>query len=107
MKREDVIGRVRGLTLERLDAWVERGWVLPLCGEGGADFEEIDVARIALIRQLRDELEVNSEAMPIVLSLMDQVYSLRRDLRCYVEAVEEQPGAVRETIIARIRTRLR
>lgn len=105
LRREDIVGRVRGLTVERLDAWIERGWVVPLGGGTEAAFEEIDVARAELIRQLRDELEVNREAIPIVLSLIDQVYSLRRELRCIAGAVEEQPEKVREEIIAQIRVR--
>jgi chaperone modulatory protein CbpM len=39
------------------------------------------VARARLIVELRDTAEVNDAAMPVVLSLLDQLYDLRRQLR--------------------------
>jgi chaperone modulatory protein CbpM len=36
---------------------------------------------VRLIRELRDELAVNEEALPVVLSLLDQLYALRRRVR--------------------------
>lgn len=103
LKRQEVIARVQGVTTRRLDAWIERGWVSPARDEHDLAFDEIDVARIDLVRQLRDELEIDRESMPVLLSLMDQVYSLRRELRCMLKAVEDQPSEVRETIIARVK----
>ena len=41
--------------------------------------------------------------MPLVLSLLDQVYTLRGQLRAIAHAVEGQPEAVRAAIIAAIR----
>ncbi len=103
LKRQEVIARVHGVTARRLDAWIERGWVEPARDEQDLAFDDIDVARVDLVRQLRDELEIDRESMPVVLSLLDQVYSLRRELRCMLKAVEDQPSEVRETIIARVK----
>ncbi len=100
---EEVVARVRGLTRERVVAWVERTWVCPASGEQGLVFDDIDIARMALICQLRDELQVDREAIPVVLSLIDQLHGLRRELRALVRAIEAQPGPVREDIIARVR----
>ena len=44
-------------------------------------FHEIDVERVRLILELRDRLAVDETALPVVLSLLDQVYALRRRLR--------------------------
>lgn len=102
-KQQEVIAQVQGLTTERLDAWIARGWVAPARDEHDFAFDEIDVARIDLVRQLRDDLEIDRESMPVVLSLLDQVYSLRRELRCMLKAVGDQPSEIRETIIARVK----
>jgi chaperone modulatory protein CbpM len=40
-----------------------------------------DVERVRLILELRDVMQVNEEALPVVLSLLDQLYALRRRLR--------------------------
>ena len=41
--------------------------------------------------------------MPLVLSLLDQVYTLRGQMRAIAQAVESQPEAVRAAIIAALR----
>ena len=60
--------------------WIEQNWVLPVEEEGEVLFDEVDRARIQLIVELRRDLEVNDEAIPVVLRLLDQVYGLRRTL---------------------------
>jgi chaperone modulatory protein CbpM len=63
-------------------------------------FEEVDVARIRLIVELRS-LELDEEAMPVVLSLLDQLHATRRRMRLLQQAVEEAaPDAVRERLRA-------
>ena len=76
-----LISTVSGLTLDDLELWVGNNWVKAHGNPGSYSFEEIDVARVRLIVDLRDDLEVNLEAMPVVLSLIDQLYDLRRQLR--------------------------
>lgn len=103
LKDEDVVARVPGVTVERLRGWVARGWLAPARGERDYAFEEIDVARIDLIRQLRDDLEIDRETVPVLLSLMDQVYGLRHELRSVMRALGEQPAETRKKIVARFR----
>ena len=82
--------------------WIAEQWVRPESGAQGFVFHEVDVARVRLIRELRYELAIDEEAMPVVLQLLDQVYSLRRRLRALSEALDEQPEAVREAVRARL-----
>ena len=72
-------------------AWVEQHWVLPVEEEGRWVFDEADVARISLIAELRNDLAINDEAMPVVLRLLDQLYSLRAALEEVQEAVQDLP----------------
>ena len=60
--------------------WIAQSWVLPVEEDGELLFDEIDRARIQLIVELRRDLEVNDEAIPVVLRLLDQVYGLRHAL---------------------------
>ena len=60
--------------------WIKQSWVLPVEEDGELMFDEVDRARIQLIVELRRDLEVNDEAIPVVLRLLDQVYGLRRTL---------------------------
>ena len=99
LKEDQVLLRISELSVTRLRGWVERGWVTPARGTQGDEYDEIDIARIDLIRQLRDELSVEPETVPVLLSMMDQVYSLRRELRVVMRAIENQPADVREQIV--------
>jgi chaperone modulatory protein CbpM len=83
--------------------WVARGWV-HVAGASPEEwvFAEIDVARIRLIRELRIDLEVDENALPLVLSLLDQVYDLRRALKAVARALEGQPVEVRAAVVAAI-----
>lgn len=82
-----------------LTAWVERGWVLPEAADSGWVFHEIDVARVRLIHDLRRDMDVAEDTMPLVLSLLDQMYELRGRLRAVLQAVEAQPAEVRQAIL--------
>jgi chaperone modulatory protein CbpM len=85
---EIVVSRCAGLQRHDLERWVANGWVRPEGAAGKFAFQEIDVARVQLIRQLRDELDVNEEALPVVLSLLDQLYDLRRRMRELADALD-------------------
>ena len=86
-----------------LVAWVERGWVLPEQAEGGWVFQEIDVARVRLIHDLRRQMAVSEDSMSLVLSLLDQMYETRGHLQAVLRAVEAQPDDVRAAILAALR----
>jgi chaperone modulatory protein CbpM len=83
--------------------WVERGWVRPESADTGWVFQEIDVARVRLIHDLRRTMGVGEDAVPLVLSLLDQVYSLRGQLRAVIRAAETQPPTVRDALRAALR----
>jgi chaperone modulatory protein CbpM len=82
-----------------LTEWVERGWVLPESADSGWVFHEIDVARVRLIHDLRRDMDVAADTIPLVLSLLDQVYELRGRLRTVLQAVQAQPADVRQAIL--------
>ena len=86
--------------------WVEQRWVLPGEEEGEVLFDEVDRARMQLIVELRRDLEVNDEAIPVVLRLLDQVYALRRtldELREGILGLSEDARAELEASLEQIR----
>jgi chaperone modulatory protein CbpM len=100
---EDVIGLFRDLDATELTIWIESGWVQPERAEGSWVFHEIDIARVRLIYDLRHELETPEDTVPMVLSLLDQVYELRCTLAAVMGAIKDQPpelqAAVRAALI--------
>ena len=92
-----------GLDEAEIQRWVALHWLRPdpvpreAPGETpeGWLFQPVDVARVRLIVELRS-LALDEEAMPVVLSLLDQLHATRRELRLLRQAVEETaPDAVR------------
>ncbi len=97
---ETLVRTVTGLDAAVLERWIEARWVRPERSGGGYVFTEIDVARVHLIVELRDELMIDEEAMPVVLNLLDQVYALRHRLASLAETIDTLPPDLK----ARLRT---
>jgi chaperone modulatory protein CbpM len=95
---DDVLIRYRILERRELLRWVEERWVLPERRAETWVFHEVDVARIELIIEIRRDFAIDDEAMPLVLGLLDQVYSLRRQMRRLCDAVTAQPDDVQTAI---------
>ena len=103
MRLTAVVALFPDLRETELHTWVERGWVRPQGTEPDWIFQEIDVARVRLIRDVRHTMDVAEETMPLVLSLLDQIYTLRGQIRAIARAVETQPDPVREAILTALR----
>lgn len=88
------------VTRDTLENYIAREWVRPVRKEKVYYFEEIDLARIQLIQQLRHDMQVGDEAMDVVLSLLDQMYGLRRHMRRLTDAIERQPRRVQAKIFS-------
>ena len=48
---------------------------------GDKSLSEIDIARARLIHDLKKNIGVNDEAVPLILDLIDQLHGLRRAMR--------------------------
>lgn len=95
-----------GLQPDDVRRWVGNAWVRPLPSAETEIwyFEDIDVARVRLIVELRDALRVDEETIPVVLSLLDQIHDLRRQLVTVQAAISEAaPPDVRDRIVAVLR----
>ena len=98
-----VVARVERLNLRELRLWVRRGWLRPAEGEAGPVFDELDIARIRLLCDLRKEMSLPNDAVPVVLNLIDHLHRTRRELRALAQAVEEQPAEVRHAVVSTLR----
>ncbi len=96
---DDMLSVVEGLTRRELEHWIADGWVLPVRVRNEFQFREIDVARVRLIYEIRYDLQLDVDAVPLVLSLLDQVYGLRRELRQLTTAIDQQPEDIKQAIL--------
>jgi chaperone modulatory protein CbpM len=98
MGEQELVDSIDALNTEVLRHWVGLGWVLPARAGDRTAFDRSDVARVQLICELHLDLRIEESSMPVVLSLLDQLYSTRRSLRGLVSAIEAQPREVRDRI---------
>lgn len=96
----EVVTILETITVHELRGWVQAGWIVPAAGDGGPVFDELDVARVRLVCELRSDLDIPEETVPLVLSLLDQVHGLRREMRSLARAVDAQPENVRTAVRA-------
>jgi chaperone modulatory protein CbpM len=82
--------------------WVSRGWVRPANGDAPWHFADIDIARVRLIRDLRHDMAIGDEALPVVLSLLDQVYALRGQIRRISDALAVLDEPARRALLDRL-----
>jgi chaperone modulatory protein CbpM len=99
---EEVISEIE-VSGDELNIWIEQNWVLPVEEEGRYLFDSTDVARVRLIAELRRDMGVNEEAMPVVLRLLDQVYGLRRALADLTAAIKHLPEDARSQLETELR----
>jgi chaperone modulatory protein CbpM len=106
--RHVLLGQVAGLDPSDLDRWIVNAWVRPVEQIGGHLFREIDVARVRLIVELRDDMQVNEEALPVVLHLLDQLHDTRRRIRDVAEALTlTAPEDVRQRMMRLLASNIR
>lgn len=99
MKRfEELIVELSPLSEEDLHRWIDDAWVRPTLDSNTYFFSDVDVARVRMICDIHYSYSVEEETMPLILSLIDQLYATRRSVRQLTDAVAEQPADVREAI---------
>jgi chaperone modulatory protein CbpM len=75
-----------------LEAWIAEEWLIPGGTASEPDFTDADIARAALIRDLKHDLDVNDPGVGVILSLIDQVHGLRRTLADVLRDMRERGG---------------
>lgn len=99
MNERDVVATVARVELHELRLWIAEGWIRPAQGGDDPTFDDLDVARIRLVCDLRTDMSLPDDAVPVVLSLLDQVHGLRRELRSLTHAVDTLPADVKQAIV--------
>lgn len=95
----DELLRAHGrLTTVHVERWVQRGLLRPAAEGESWTFETVDVARARLLAELSDDMGFDDEAIETVVDLLDQVYTLRRQLQQLGQAISSQPAETRDAI---------
>lgn len=102
MRVDDLVERIAALQLGDLEDWIREELVIPREEAGALLFTDLEYARVRLICTLRYDLEIDAGTLPVVLSLVDQLYATRQKLLSLATAVAAQDKTVQAAIIAAI-----
>jgi chaperone modulatory protein CbpM len=100
MRIDDLVAAVPTLQRGDLDIWIREELVVPRQEAGTLLFGDMECARVRLICMLHYELEIDMDTLPVVLSLVDQLYETRQRLLSLTAAVASQDKNVQTAIIA-------
>jgi chaperone modulatory protein CbpM len=100
MAIDDLLATISTLQRQDLERWISDELVAPQQDAGSLLFSDMECARIRLICTLTYELDIDSGTLPMVLSLLDQLYDTRRRLLSLTRAVAAQDKTVQVAIIA-------
>ena len=100
MRVDDLVAAISALQRSDLETWIREEMVTPRQEAGTLLFTDMECARVRLICTLHYELEIDAGALPVMLSLVDQLYDTRQRLLSLTAAVKVQDKNVQAAIIA-------
>jgi len=104
MRIDDLVAEISPLQRHDLEAWIREEFIVPRQEEGTPLFTDMECARVRLICTLHYELEIDADALAVVLSLVDQLYDARQRLLSLTAAVATQDKDVQTAIISALRS---
>jgi len=104
IRLEELLAMIEGLDPDDLDRWIGDALVTPQHEAGEVVFADPDRARVQLLCTLRYTLEIEEDTLPVVLSLIDQLYATRAQLRALAAAVAAQEVVVQQGIMSALTT---
>lgn len=94
----EAIELIEDLDDARLVTFVQAHIIQPLESEAGRRFREADLARLQLLCDLCEAYDMREDALSMVMSLIDQMNTMRGDMRVLIQAVALEPDDVRRRI---------
>lgn len=99
----DVVATVTRLTRVQLYQFVQSDLVRPQRDASGYVFRRIDIARLELLCDLSQDLDLDETGLGIVISLVDQLHAARQELAAVARAIDALPADLQ----ARLRAELK
>ncbi|MCW1931760.1 chaperone modulator CbpM [Pararhodobacter zhoushanensis] len=101
----DVVMSVTRLTRRQLVQFIDTELVKPQRDGGRYVFHRIDIARLELLCDLSQDLDLDEAALGVVISLIDQLHAAREDLAKIAGALDALPPDVRASIDGALKQR--
>lgn len=95
---EQTLQRVTRLSRTRLTALIEVEAVIPAQADAGPLFGPGDLARLDLLCEFADIYDMEPEALAVMITVIDQLHTARRDRHMLLDAVRAEAPEVQERI---------
>lgn len=102
MTVDELLATISTLQRGDLERWVSEELVVPQQDEETLMFSDMECARVRLICTLTYELDIDNDTLPVMLSLLDQLYETRQRLLSLTAAIAAQDKTVQAAIIAAV-----
>jgi chaperone modulatory protein CbpM len=100
---DDVVATVTRLTRRQLVTYVEGDLVRPERDAGAWVFRRADLARLELLCDLSQDLELDETGLDIVISLIDQLHAARQKLATLAGAIGALPAELQARIMSEMK----
>ena len=102
---DDVVATVTRLTRRQLVSFIECNFVKPEREAGAYVFGRIDLARLELLCDLSQDLDLDETGLGIVISLIDQLHAARQDIATMARVIAALPADLQGRIMAEMKRR--
>lgn len=100
---DDVVATVTRLTRSQLVSFIECNFVRPEREADAYVFRRIDLARLELLCDLSQDLDLDETGLGIVISLIDQLHTARQDLATLAGMIDALPTELQTGIMAELK----
>ena len=100
MRIDELVAAIDSLQRSDLESWIEDRLVVASREAETFLFSDMESARVRLLCTLRYELEIDADTLPVVMSLIDELYHTRQRLLSLAAAVAAQEENVQDSIVA-------
>lgn len=102
LSEAELCARIAALTPDRLLHYRHLQIIVPMETVEGPRYRDIDVRRITFLCELTDDLDLEEDALVIVMSLLDQLHGSRTQLAAVMQALADEETPVKARIFGRL-----
>jgi chaperone modulatory protein CbpM len=100
---DDVVATVTRLTRSQLVSFIACNFVRPEREAGAYVFRRVDLARLELLCDLSQDLDLDETGLGIVISLIDQLHAARQELATLAGVIDALPTELQTGIRAELK----
>lgn len=102
MNLVELVEAIDTLRREDLEAWMRASLVHATGRPDAPEFSEAECARVRMICSLHYDMEIDTDALPVVVELVDQLHETRRQLHALSAALLDQDEHIRSLVLTRL-----